>query len=436
MKNIKNKKLFLGLLASMLISQSASAFDYDVYGGTYVFSKIGFNNKKENLVTGKLPTDSWASMALDLNVKGNFVDGFQYGLGGMLSAPVWDPNKASFAYINGTTSNSQNNNSTADINNRYIVLSNLYLGYEFKGDSVNFGIKGGRFEDHNLDWVSGFTEGAKLYLGFGDYITMQLNWVNRRGLTYNGWFYDFYYVGKKGNGDVNRQFLVGSFDVNVAEFNIKPQVYYHTNNYTAPGLNLSYKYVSDSIVAKTSIYSLFELSHKNGKNSYTNGTNSRLATLLIAQEDMEYDSYKFGFGIWKVFNQIQIGSNGNPSGVLDIWTSNAVPSDINYDSWAKNDINSKNAFTLWLYGGSVIGDFDWRLLGRATTSENSDEQSLALQLGYMLTKSIKLGLKLEWFNDISKSFERIDSKTGIAKYGNSKITNDRSHAFLTAEYTF
>ncbi len=437
---MKNK--ILGLVSVSIITTSAFGFDYNVYGGAYAFSKIGFNNVKYNEATGKFPTDSWASIALDLNVKGSFVDGFTYGLGGMLSAPVWDPNNASFAYINGVTYNSQNNGSTQSIDNKYYVISTAYLGYEYKGDFVDFGIKGGRFDDHGLDWFSGSSEGAQIWLGLSDAVTIQLNWVNRRGITDNGWLYDFYYVGKGFNGDKNRQFIIGSIDINIAGFNIKPLVQYHTYDYIAPGLNLAYTFDNGLFNAKTSIYSLFAFSQKAGDNLYRSGDDKRLGTILIVQEDVKHLDWNFGAGIWKVFGYTGgLGTYGNPSGVLDLWTSSATPdrsgeyegNGINFDGWALNDINAKNAFTFWLYFGQDYGSFDWRILGRITTAKTSDEQSIALQLGYDIVENVNVGLKLEWFNDISKAYERVDNST-ITKSG--KIRNDRSHAFVTFAYNF
>lgn len=440
---MKNKKLCLAVLGATLGAQGALAFDYDVYGGAYAFSKIGFNNVKENTDTGKYPTDSWASIALDLNIRGSFVDGFTYGLGGMLSAPVWDPYQASYAYINGNARHSLNPVSNREINYRYYVLSTAYLGYEYKSDAVSFGLKAGRYDDHGLDWFSGFSEGTHFYVG-NDLVKFQFNWVARRGLAYNEWFYDFYFIGKDDKYDFNRYFLIGSLDVNIGGFNIKPQVWYHRNDYIAPGLNLSYKFDNGIISSTTSIYSLFVLSQKSyseSGNLYRNGTDDRLGAILIVKEDIEHMGWKFGLGIWKNFGNPDgnsgIGRHGHKAGI-DEWTASAGTSTFaGFDAWALSDINSYNAFTGWLYAGKSYGAFNWNILARATTSKPSDEQAVALSMGYNFTEQISVGLKLEWFNDISKKFER----TGYAQdypllAEANKIRNDRSHAFVTFAYNF
>ena len=158
-------KIIIGVLG--LYTSSISAFDYDFYGGAYAFSKIGFNNKID-LDQGKYPTDSWASIGLEANVSGSFVEGFTYGLGGMASAPVWDKTfngeYPSRAYINGTARNSVGNDLN-DLRNNYYFISMAYLGYEYKAKGLNIGIKAGRYLDHGLDWFSGSSEGAHVWAG-------------------------------------------------------------------------------------------------------------------------------------------------------------------------------------------------------------------------------------------------------------------------------
>ncbi|RAX53069.1 hypothetical protein CCY99_06800 [Helicobacter sp. 16-1353] len=446
---VAKKLLISSVVGCGVVASGASAFDYDVYGGAYMFSKIGFNNVKVNENTGKYPTDSWASIALDLNIKGSFVDGFTYGLGGMLSAPVWDPYQASYAYINGNARHSLNNNSNDEIGYRYYVLATAYLGYQFKNDTIDVGIKAGRFDDLNTDWFSGFGEGVKLWAG-NDLIKFQFNWITRRAFAYNEWFYDFYSVGKADKWDYNRDFLVGAFDINVGDFNIKPQVWYHRNDYIAPGLNLGYTFDNGIVSAKTSAYSLFILSHKNlanGVGMYRNGTDNKLSTILIVKEDISHMGWDFGLGVRKNWGNPRgnsgMGQHGNPSG-LDDWTASAGTKDFwGFDAWALNDINGWNAFTGWLSMGKAYESFDWNIIARVTTAKESDEQSIALNMGYNATEVIRLGLKLEWFNDISKRFERVNGVN--LPSGNpysaelqsiDKVRNDRSHAFLTFEYKF
>lgn len=431
-------KVIVSVVGAIISASSLNAFDYDFYGGAYAFSKVGFNNTKENSATGKYPTDSFASIALEANVKGSFVEGFTYGLGGMLSAPVWDPYQASYAYINGTARRSLGNESNEEIGYRYYILSTAYLGYQYRYKNIDLGIKAGRYEDHGLDWFSGTSEGGHIWIG-NDNIKFQANFVNRRGLAANQWFNDFYYVGKGGISDYNRYFATASLDMKFDEFGLKPQVWYHRNDYIAPGLDIFYNYKNNSFSAKTSIYSLFVLSHLKEGNIYRNGTDKKLSTIIIAQEDMSYDIWNFGAGIWKNFGNPNgnsgIGRHGNKS-KLDVWTASAGTSTfMGYDAWALNDVNSYNAFTGWLYLGQGIGDFNWEVLGRVTTSKNSDEQSLTLSLGYQVNAQVNLGLKLEYFNDISKPYER----TGLGEWANpnlGNISNDRSHAFLIAEYRF
>ena len=422
---MKNK-IIVGIIGMMAGTGSISAFDYNVYGGAYAFSKIGFNNTYDK-DAGKYPTDSFASIALEANVAGSFVEGFTYGLGGMLSAPVWDKTVGgeypSRAYINGTSRHSRTN-ALNDVRNNYYSISMAYLGYEYKAKGLDVGIKAGRYTDHKLDWFSGSSEGAHIWAGT-DTMRFQVNFINRRGLAENQWFYDFYIVGKDSYN--TRYFVVAQFDMNFENFGIKPQIWYHRNDYIAPGVNAFYQYNSDSLSAKTGLYSLFVLNHKNGANTYLNKTNKRLGTILIVQEDISYNGWDFGLGIWKNFGNPSasgIGSHGNLA-KIDIWTSSAFDS-FGTDGWALTDVTSKDAFTGWLYGGQTLGDFKWEVLGRITTSKDSNEQSLALNLGYNVSKQVALGAKLEYFNDLSKN----DSKIG------KSVQNDRSHIFLTAAYTW
>ena len=435
-------KILIGILGSMISISNLSAFDYDFFGGAYAFSKIGFNDNLD-LANGKYPTDSWASIGLEANVAGSFVEGFTYGLGAMLSAPVWDKTYRgeypSRAYINGTVRRSSNGNQLNDTRNNFYFISLAYLGYEYKNDILSTGIKAGRYLDHGLDWFSGSSEGAHLWIG-NENIKFQLNFVNRRGLAYNQWFNDFYII----NSDINsanyatRYFIVGAFDLKFDNFAIKPQIWYHRNDYIAPGINAFYEYKGESFSAKTSLLSLFVLSHKTAQNTYKyiNGTNKRLGAILILQEDMAYNNWSFGGGVWKNFGNPngnnKIGTHGSLA-KIDVWTSSAFT--FGTDGWALNDANAEDVFNLWLYGGHKINDFKWEVLGRITTSRASNEQSLALNLEYNLTKQIILAAKLEYFYDLSKNDLGEIRKLGFP-INKSSVANDRSHIFLSAAYTW
>lgn len=149
---------------------------------------------------------------------------------------------------------------------------------------------------------------------------------------------------------------------------------------------------------------------------------------------MSYNAWDFGVGIWKNFGNPNgnsgIGRHGNLA-KIDVWTSSAFT--FGTDAWALNDVASQDAFTLWLYGGQSLGDFKWEVLGRATTSKDSNEQSLSLNLGYNVTNQITLGAKLEYFNDLSKN----DLSTlANPPVGKSSVANDRSHIFLSAAYNW
>lgn len=422
------KFLSVALLGSVAASGVVSAHEeaaqnpyYTIFGGTYLFSKIGFNNAKNVPAQGKYKTDSWGSFAMELGVKGN-VEGFLYGLGGMISAPFWDPDKYSFAYINGTNNQAWNksasNLSVDAINGNYYVLATAYLGYEYKSDALDARVKIGRFDDHGLDWFSAFSEGVELRAG-NDLVKGQINFITRRGLAYNQWFYDYYFVGGA-NGKDFGYFLVGTVDVNFAGFNLRPQVQYHRNDYTAPGLSASYSF-GDEFKSTTSLLTTFAISEKkNG--AYTNGTANSLGTILILKEDMSYAGWNFGLGLWKNIGNpgANIGNYGNKSG-LDLWTGTVAD-----NSWALNNINARDAFSGWLYGGQTYeSSFWWKILARVTTAKPADEQSVALSFGYSFTKRFSAWAKVEWQNVSQKAYA-----------GKPKATNDRSHAFLSLDYKF
>lgn len=439
---MKKNKVILGVIGTIIGAGGLSAFDYNFDSRAQAFTKIGFNNTAEDIKNGKYPTDSYASIFLEANVQGNLSDnGFTYGLGGAVAAPVWDPYKVSYNYVNGHGRNSITNGSNQEAGYRYYSLSLAYLGYQYSESNTEAGVKVGRFDNKGLDWFSGRVEGLRTWFT-RDNVTVQFDFINRRGIPDAQWFYDFYSVGKKSNNDYDRYFVVTSVNVKLDDLEIKPQLWYHRNDHITPGLTTIYSHNIGDVKAKASVYSLFVLSHKKQGDQYRNDTDKRLGTILIAQEDLSYKNVNFGTGLWKVWGNPDansgIGRHGNKA-KIDVWTADAGTDTFPGYDGTLTDVNSYNAFTAWLYGGQNLGKVTWEVIGRFTKSRSSDEQSIALNVGYEVNKQFSVSTKLEWLNDISKPFERARSSNAAVKAlatTKGKIRNDRSHAFVSLNYKF
>ncbi|PAF50025.1 hypothetical protein BKH41_01125 [Helicobacter sp. 12S02232-10] len=414
------------------------------------FSKIGFNNTPINSTEGKYPTDSFVTVVgalqVDMNLlpKSTTSHRLTGGIGGMIGGLAYDSTRnlidtatgqrfgsVIFNYIgywaqyNGTAPwQSPDYNVGMTQNTRTYVIYNAYLDYDYEGV---FGIKGGRYES-GADFMSGFTEGFELYAKFSKF---KLWWFSSygRAFAYDEWLYDFYapktYTTPEGKTiNLGIHAFKGTYRHN--GFSVSPFIYFSPKTYTAPSIQFDYdtnpNFEGIGFRSQTTVIGLFAIFDPRvyDVNRYGNPTGKNGQTLLIKQR-FDIDNYNIGGGIYKNFGNAnaQVGTYGNPVGI-DFWTASA------YDIGASiSDMMGEDALTGFIYGGGVHGDFRWGILGRLTTSKRSNEQSIAANIAYDFTRYVSAGLKLEYFNDLTKAGYKVGDTGRVP--GQPQNISDRSH---------
>ncbi|PAF44322.1 hypothetical protein BJI48_03470 [Helicobacter sp. 11S02596-1] len=424
-----------------------NAFDYTVSGKAESFSKFGFNNTPIDTTKGKYPTESFVTMVgalqIDMNLLPKSITSQRLtgGIGGMIGGLAYDSTRnltdekgnrfgsvvynytGYWARYDGNAPWASTNLGMSENTRRYVIY-NAYLDYDYNGV---FGIKAGRYES-SADFMSGFTQGFELYAKLKD---LKLWWFSSygRAFAYDEWLYDFYapktYTTKDGK-TINLGIHAFKATYSHNGFSVSPFVYFSPKTYTAPMLQVGYDTNPDfdgiGFRSQTIVLGLFAMFDPRVQNIYRYGnpTGSNGQTLMIKQR-FDINNYNIGGGIYKNFGNANahVGTYGNPVGI-DFWTASA------YDLGASiSDMMGEDAFTGFLYGGGVHGNFSWGVLGRLTTSKRSDEQSLAVNVAYDFSNNISAGLKLEYFNDITKAGYKVgDNARGLAT---SKDISDRSH---------
>ncbi|PAF42724.1 hypothetical protein BKH45_03260 [Helicobacter sp. 11S03491-1] len=439
---------------------SLHAFDYKVSGKAESFSKFGFNNTPINSIKGKYPTESFVTMVGALQIDMNLLpqsltsQTLKTGIGGLVGGLAFDSGRNLIDHATGAPFGSPifnyfgyyaqyegnapwqtpNYNIGMSKNSRDYVIYNAYLDYDYAGI---FGIKGGRYES-GADFYSGFTQGFEVYTKFSEF---KLWWFSSygRAFAYDEWLYDFYapktYTTPKGK-TINLG--IHAFKATWAHHGvtIAPFIYFSPKTYTAPSIEVGYDSNpefdgKEGFRSQTTVIALFVSHDKRVRNvnRYGNPAGTGGQTLLIKQR-FDIDNYNIGGGIYKNFGNAnaEVGTYGNPMGI-DFWTASV------YDIGASvSDMIGEDALSGWIYGGGVHGDFMWGVLGRLTTSKRSNEQSIAINVAYNFPFNISAGLKLEYFNDITKTGYKVGDTGRVP--GQPQDISDRSHMMAFIRHSF
>lgn len=432
---------------------SLEAFDYKVSGRAESFSKVGFNNTPIDSNKGKYPTESFVTMVgalqIDMEVLNSQDQSLRAGLGGMIGGLAYDSTR-NLIDVNGEKFGSVGynyigywgryygdapwgGNTGFSDNTRNYVLYNAYLDYEYSGI---FGIKAGRYESE-AEFHSSYTQGFQAYVKFSDF---KLWWFSSygRAFAYDQWLYDFYapkvVVDSKGKS-VNYGIHAFYATYSHKGLLVSPFLYFSPKTHIAPSLKLQYDTKPDfkgvGFRSKTTVYGLFPILDERvvGTNRYGNPAPKTAQTLIVKQH-FDLDNYNVGGGLYINFGNANahFGTYGNPVGI-DFWAASA------YDIGpSMSDMMGKNARTGFLYGGGKHGDFSWGMLGRITFSDRSDEQSIAVNVAYSFPNNIAAGLKLEYFNDITKAGYKVGESKQVP--GQPKDISDRSHMMAFLRHNF
>ncbi|TLD96921.1 outer membrane family protein [Helicobacter jaachi] len=443
------------ILCFLFMVGCASGFEYKVSGLAESFTKAGFNNQR--LVQGsdndRAPTESFSTIFAQLNFDAQIFSGLNFGLGGSVGGLALD-----------STNNAQGKEYALTQGLNRTVVQDAFFGASFERNkaqnyvlhnaflehsSEHFYLKLGRYESGKVgEWFDGHTQGAEGYAKFGAF-KLWAFFSNRRALLHSRLFYDWWQLNGEHENGKTRNLYAAGFDTESSGFKLSLFSYYADSKVVAPGFSLSFdtnpSFSMQGFRSITKIHALFPIAQSSfvGSNDtfgadvtttiydgYRNWgyVKKSTQTLHIAQK-FAFDNMNFGLGYYQNFGNANalIGTFGSPL-ELAILPSNA------YDyGRGMSDMVGANALTGYGYFGSVHGGFDWSLLARATKSDRSDEQSVALNMNYQIRSDIKISAKLEWLNDITKAgYSPYIGANKLAK----KRADDKSHAFFVISHTF
>ncbi len=459
-------KRFVGLVAISLALTNAMAegnseefFGYNGSVGT--FTKVGFETG------GAYPTESFTTLFGRIDTTYNFkafmdsnaIQAFKIGAGIAGNGLIWDSTakdrRTNWGYANSTGSGLNSAYVGAWYGNgkvggkgggaRNYILHNAYLDFQ----SDYFNLKGGRYES-GMDYFSGYTQGfnADIHFKVAPNDELKFWWFSSwgRAFAYSQWFLDFYDALVLGNDKNNTGIHSGGMDYahnsistsggakDGASVLFRPWTQFYASLFNAAGGKLDYQqYFGNGYGVGLTIqgYALNIIGKSNTtKHNASVSRRGEQIDKLSGNLNVILKAYMFDYnlrlGVYKNFGSANsyIGTYGNPLGI-DQWTASV------YDIGPSlNDITSRNALSVWLSGGGAhgyeVGTFSWEILARYTQSPRSDEQSVALFLSQAFKNGFALGLKVEWFSDTTKA----------GYLGDTKRTDDRSHAFITLDYNF
>lgn len=445
MRNLVCASMVLGVLGT-----GVSAFDYGVNGKAMSFTKWGFNNQKLNQAEGIAPTDSFTTIVGQLNLNADLGAGFKAGLGGSIAGLAFDSTQNFTQGIASPVVTSYFGVAWDKNKVQNYIVQNAFLEYNF---GEHFYLKAGRYESGKVgEYFSGYNQGAEAYVRFSS-VKIWGFLSNRRAFAYDQWFNDFYRVhGTYNTSKATRNTYAAGLDLNVGGLLLSAFSYYIPGKVTAPGLSITFdsnpQFEGSGLRSVSKIRSLFPVAASgfygdniNVRQDQWRGIDKHTASLLIEQK-FELNAFNFGAGYYQTFGNANayIGTWGNPI-MLDYWTGNAW--DIGQSI---SDMMGKNAITGFGFFGGKHGEFDWRVIGRGTKSDRSDEQSVALLLNYKVRSDLSVGGKVEWLSDTTKAGynplagyygsntlgEGANATNGLTK----NRTDDRSHVFFYISHSF
>ena len=436
-----------------------SAFDIKYNGWLESFSKVGFvdNGIDENL--GKYPTDSFTTMIGSFGIDGNILSKenakhkMTYGLSVTAGGLVLDSTDSRFPLGRDSVNNEYVGNWSGykgDLpygqQRRLYVINNAYIDYklgDFSSDAFSFQFKGGRYES-GAEYMSGFTQGFEFAarFRFSDSQALKLWWFSSYGRAFASgqWMVDLYSprgyrtgAGRFANYGIHAfkaTYSIGGLDV-------IPFIYFSPGTYTAPALQLRYDtnrgFEQEGWRSQTILHFINPIHDDQwvGQYFYGDRTGKSTQTLYI-YERVDYAQYNFGLGLYKNFGNAnaRIGTTGNPV-ALDFWTAST------YELGRSiSDIIGNDAITPFLFVGGLHYNkkFEWQILARYTESTRSQEHSVAGSVGYRFDGGLRIGAKLEYYNDITKAGYKTGANGNTA--GTPQNIADRSHAFAWIRYDF
>ncbi|WP_104713818.1 outer membrane family protein [Helicobacter cetorum] len=485
MKNsaLLRNKVFYGLCSLGLLS-SLGAYDYKISIQAESFSKVGFNNNKINVEKGIYPTETFVTTVgqgnIFLDMLSNHLKNSGHSLeakvGGTIGGVAYDSTKFNqggsviynyIGYWNGylggksaqldggsihqcalgsdgkvIDSEACGNAKMNKIRRNY-VFNNAYLEYRYK-DILK--IKGGRYES-SAPYMSGYTQGFEISTKFKDKNegTHKMWWFSSwgRAFAYGQYLYDFYSPRtvqlKYADGSVRRTVNYGihllSYTYERKGISINPFFQFSPGTYYSPGVILGYdtnpNFDGVGFRSETKAIILLPVHAPLVRGNYRYAARAGTAgqSLLIRQR-FDYNEFNFGGAFYKVWKNANayIGTTGNPLGI-DFW-ANSV-----YDiGQSMSHVVTEDAISGWVFGGGVHKKFLWGTLWRWTSSTIANEASVAVNVGYKITKNLSANLKLEYFGVMTHSGYMVGSY--MPTPGSKALYSDRSHLMTTLSAKF
>ncbi|PAF46788.1 hypothetical protein BKH46_06090 [Helicobacter sp. 12S02634-8] len=422
---------FLSVLLGMCLC--LKAFDSQFHGSVSSFSKLGFNNHKADLSSGRFPTESYSFLNAGMDFNFGLGYGFNLGLGGYVGGVVYDGSKqvqtTQHTPLNpdgiiynlfGFWSGSNAATPATAHNAKYYTLTNAYLGYQYADDFV---FKIGRFKlggDLGTDWLTSYVQGLALSSGAIPHTKLWFFTINKRAFVGGSWFKDFKYINPNLAVDNGKGFYIyaGGANITYKNFNINAYIYAQDSRFIAPGFRAKYdQKPSPHFGFKTEILGLF-MTHfapgmrkTSGFNNYPQGsagspqhyettipalmpTIGKGGVSLMFKQTSYVDIYDFGFVLYKNFGNPNefLGSVGDPTG-YDNWTNSV------YDSATWNNAFRRDALDIFLFANASYERLKLGLLARLTHAKRADEQSLSLSMAYQFAHGIDAGFKAEYYNN-------------------------------------
>lgn len=438
---------FFGILCSL----SLQAIEYKIDGNVVSSTRIGLsNNKTTDLSKGIYPNNSFWALSSQLGISLKLLDTehkVTLGLKGMVGGVALDTTRegASIFPSNATSGKDSVGDFTAVYMPAWGEIINAYVTYSYKDF---FGFKAGRYDFMNTDWWSGHNEGAEFFIG-KESLRFYTIYTHRRSSSNLEWLNHF----DARNADINRFgiFVFGvdsAFEIGNQKLSLRPYLYYQPGVYVDPGFKIVHEsnkdFQGEGINFKTTFLTLFAMHDKNIQNKlsgqdwgyqalydsnaisaynpsgYLGRTHGEGGVTLFLREDIFIDNYNVGAGIYKNFGNANdlIGSYGDPTG-LNTWVYTLYSTG---PTWS--DFFSQDALSGFVFGGGKYERWKWDLIGRYTYAPRSNENSIALLLGYDFTPNINLNLRLEWAGTYNKAGYKI-SQT----YLKENIYTDKSMIF-------
>ena len=418
-------------LATLFLCSCLDAIEYKLGGRAEGFGKFSFNEGGANRASGKYPTGSYATMvgALDGSLKIN--DKFSMTLSGQIGGIVNDSTirigdeNGNYISREGMGYNYIGFYGSSSYSTRKYIVYNSNATY-----SDGFvSIKAGRYEAVSTDWFGTYNQGAEIFLDFG-VVRPWVFYSHSKALVDSQWMVDFWKV----NG--NKGIFAGGVDFRLGGFEFAPYVYYGEDRFSAPGFRASYdsgESESSDMRSRLTFYGLFMNNNRSVRNElspYDWGEYGRGGQALLIKYRQDVKSIFFQLSLYKNFGNAigHLGVIGSPMDVdMDMFDAGV------YDIGPSlNDVHGKNALTgYFIVGQDSIGKFSWKLLGRSTKSDRSDEVSFVLTLFYDINENFRVGTKLNYFNDITKA--------GYNLFGTTLAENrsdDRSNIMTFVRQTF